>query len=150
MVGKSSTTDPLWGDGMSCRSCSGSHLCATCQALLDRATDLVVPPAVQREREFQSQVLALAKQTSWASYHTFDSRRSQPGFPDLVLVKPGRLLFVELKTLRGKLTQEQRAWLSLLANSVTGVEVYEWRPADWAQIEWTLAGRRPHDSRPGQ
>lgn len=66
------------------------------------------------EAAFQVQVIALAKRLGYRAYHTHDSRRSEPGFPDLVLVKPPRLLFLELKVGRRQLTDEQRAWLAEL------------------------------------
>ena len=90
-----------------------------------------------------------AQRLGWLAYHTWDSRGSSKGFPDLVLVKPGshgirgvtghgRVIFAELKTRTGKLTQEQATWLSILRQ--TGrVEVYEWRPQEWADILRILA-----------
>ena len=56
------------------------------------------------EREFMEAVRHLARMTGWRCYHTHDSRRSEPGFPDLVLVRGGKALFVELKTAHGRLT----------------------------------------------
>jgi hypothetical protein len=55
----------------------------------------------------------------------------------MVLVRDARLLFVELKTERGKLTYPQRSWLSAL-NECPSAEVYEWRPSDWPEIEVVL------------
>lgn len=82
------------------------------------------------EADLQQQVLQLAEVLGWRAYHTHDSRRSQPGFPDLVLVHAGRrrLLFAELKRAKGRATREQLAWLHDL--SETGAETYIWRPAD--------------------
>lgn len=102
------------------------------------------PQVASRERDFQAEVLKVAQMAGWQSYHTHDSRRSAPGFPDLVLAKPGRLIFAELKTNTGKLTPEQATWLNVLAHTVTGVEVYQWTPRDWDTILWTLTGRRSH------
>lgn len=39
------------------------------------------------ESEAQQTILDLAGWRRWWAYHTFDSRRSQGGFPDLVLVR---------------------------------------------------------------
>ena len=47
------------------------------------------------EAQFQSHVVALAHRLGWLVYHTRDSRRSEPGFPDLVMVR-GRTLFREI------------------------------------------------------
>ena len=50
------------------------------------------------------------------------------GFPDLVLIKNKRIMFVELKSKNGRTSPEQDSWLHEL-NDVA--EVYVWRPADW-------------------
>lgn len=66
------------------------------------------------------------------------------GFPDLVLARPGRLIFAELKGDTGRPTLEQGEWLSALA--AAGAELYVWRPHHWrdGQIERQLrAPTRP-------
>jgi hypothetical protein len=93
------------------------------------------------EAAFQQQILNLATLYNWSSYHTHDSRRSQPGFPDLVLVRDGDLIFAELKTAKGKVRPEQAQWLALLEN-VEGVEVYLWRTDDWDAIQARLSRGR--------
>ena len=90
------------------------------------------------EKAFQAQVVALARTLGWMVYHPFDSRRSARGYPDLTLVKDGRLIYAELKTERGRLTDDQRGWLDALRE--TPAEVYLWRPSDWDSIERTLGG----------
>ncbi len=56
----------------------------------------------------------------WLVFHTYDSRFSSekkgicPGFPDLVLVKPPRILFIELKTEKGIVSDGQKEWLEAL------------------------------------
>lgn len=94
--------------------------------------------AALTEKQFQAQVLQLASLSGWRCYHTFDSRRSSPGFPDLVLVRPPRLLLVELKTDQGRLRPEQAAWLDVLAGCEDAPEVHLWRPSSWGEIEATL------------
>lgn len=89
--------------------------------------------ALQSEREFQQQVLDLLKLRGWSLvYHTYDSRRSHKGFPDIVTVRKNRLVFIELKSAKGKPTEEQWQWLNALAE--TQAEVYLWRPSDWDEI----------------
>jgi hypothetical protein len=95
-------------------------------------------PSDTSEAHLMARVTALAKAQGWMVYHTWRSINSEPGFPDLVCVKPGRLLFAELKSRTGKLTEAQHQWLSLLAHSVPEVEVYTWRPADLGTITRTL------------
>lgn len=94
--------------------------------------------AAVSEREFQDQVLELARLAGWLTYHTHDARRSAPGFPDLVLVRPPVIIFAELKSARGRLRPEQAAWLEALADC-EGVVARLWRPQDWSEIERTLA-----------
>jgi len=71
----------------------------------------------------------------WLCYHTRDSRRSEPGFPDLVLTRGGRLIFAELKKEGEYPTKEQRKWLLQLdkvANNWNeSVDAYVWYPSDW-------------------
>jgi hypothetical protein len=89
------------------------------------------------EKELMRAVVKLAELTGWRVYHTWLSIRSEPGFPDLVLVRPPRLVFAELKSEKGELTPSQQAWLEDLG--ATKAEVYVWRPSDWDQIVSTLA-----------
>jgi len=100
-------------------------------------------PADTPEDAFLHKVRQLARREGWLCYHTHRSERSEPGFPDLVLTKPGRLIFAELKSATGKLTPFQHTWLDLLRHSVAHVEVYCWRPADYAEIVAILTRRTP-------
>lgn len=86
----------------------------------------VTLPAMS-ERDLQDAVIKLAKLLGFLSYHTYDSRKSTKGFPDLVLVHKwsGALLFIELKSATGRVTDEQDEWLRALA--VRGV-AFVWRP----------------------
>jgi hypothetical protein len=99
--------------------------------------------AVTAEAELQAQVISLARWRGFLVYHTYDSRRSPPGFPDLVLVRPPCLYFVELKSERGKLSPDQELWLDTLAGATNSPEVYVWRPSSWGEIETTLARNIP-------
>ncbi len=96
----------------------------------------------QRESEFQSSVLEAATALGWKWYHTRDSRHSPEGFPDLVLVKPPRVVFAELKTETGKLSVDQLVWYGLLLQCPS-VEVYAWRPRDMDEVIRILQGGSP-------
>lgn len=98
------------------------------------------------EADWQAQVVALAKLYRWHVHHDRPAmnQRGQwstpiqgdPGFPDLVLARRGRVLFVELKTDRGRLTGQQQAWHEQLQGTV---ECYLWRPRDWPIVQVALA-----------
>lgn len=98
------------------------------------------------ERQWMAQVEQFAVHRGWAKYHTFDSRRSDAGFPDLVLTRaiPGdrRIVFAELKAMNGKLSAAQRSWLTvleLIAELCGGhLEVKCWKPSDWDDVRRTL------------
>jgi hypothetical protein len=81
------------------------------------------------EKQLQNAVVNLAKLLQWRVYHTWLSARSTPGFPDLCLVRDGRLIFAELKSERGKVSEEQQAWLDEL--SFTGAQTFIWYPRHW-------------------
>lgn len=100
------------------------------------------------EAQLQSAVMELARVLGWRAVHfrpamERSGRWSTPtqgaiGFPDCVLVRGKRLLFVELKSATGRVSPQQAAWLDDLY--VAGVEVYVWRPSFWLDgtIEGTL------------
>lgn len=83
------------------------------------------------EAELAEGVRCLAKALGWLDYHTFDSRRSEAGYPDRTMVRRGRLVFAELKRERAAATPAQEAWLSKLRKVGGPVEVYVWRPSSW-------------------
>lgn len=85
-------------------------------------------------------MVELATYAGWATYHTFDSRRSNPGWPDLFLARAPEVLAVELKSARGQVSPEQRRWLELL--SAGGIETHVWRPKDWDEIVTRLGRKR--------
>lgn len=99
------------------------------------------------EREFQNQVIALANLHGWKVHHHFNSRKSEPGWPDLVCVhqydttRP--VIFAELKTEKGKPTPAQLFWLERL-DCGEAMEDYIvvrlWRPSDFDEIAALLAG----------
>lgn len=83
------------------------------------------------EKDFQTGVLKLARFHGFTlRYHTHDSRRSAPGFPDLVLVNPrtGRVLWRELKRNKGRVSPNQQDWLNGL--TAAGMDAGMWRPKD--------------------
>lgn len=95
------------------------------------------------EAQWQQRITDLCDVLRLMWYHNPDSRRSNAGFPDLVIVGPRGMLYAELKAQHGKVTKDQRRWLDLLEHN--GAEVHVWRPSDWRQVELRLleiAGKR--------
>lgn len=93
------------------------------------------------EAAFQQQVEQLAAFYGWTlRYHTFDSRRSARGWPDLVLCRPPEVLFVELKGERTRVTPDQQQWLAAL--TACGLETHLWRPSDFDDLHARLARGR--------
>lgn len=94
------------------------------------------------ENQLLANVRKEAKAAGWETYHTHNSRRSESGWPDLVLgsTRQHRTLFIELKTRTGTVSKNQQKWLDLLAES--GNEVAVWRPADMPEIVKILRGQR--------
>jgi hypothetical protein len=98
------------------------------------------------EPEFLAQVLALARLRGWRSIHVRPARTARGwrtavqgdgvGFPDLLLLRSGKLVVAELKAGRGRPTAEQLAWMQ--AFEAAGAGVYVWTPASWAEIESVL------------
>ena len=105
------------------------------------------------EAEFQRQVIQLATLFGWRVHHVRPARvrvrgkdtyrtpvQGHKGFPDLVLARRGRVIFAELKTGRGRLSEDQILWRDAMsggqAAEYAGWKI--WRPMDWAHIERIL------------
>lgn len=102
------------------------------------AADIITRERLKTEEEFQSAILYEADCAGWGlRYHPYDSRRSESGYPDLTMVHVDRglLVMAELKTDRGRVSPEQRGWLTGLR--MAGVHAPLWRPrmasaiSDW-------------------
>ncbi len=81
------------------------------------------------ERELQNLIRETCQWHGLLFFHPFDSRRSEPGWPDVVIVGPQGALFRELKGPRGRVTPAQQTWLD--AMTTAGLNAGVWRPADW-------------------
>lgn len=108
------------------------------------------------EAEFQRQVTDLAEILGWhtrtrdtsivlpgLAFHPQVAYRSEPGWPDLTMVRrrDRRIVFAELKLDKAtsRLTPRQTQVLDLLRCLESDqVAVRVWRPSDWADIEATL------------
>ena len=93
------------------------------------------------ETQFLKSVVSVAEDGGWLVYHTYDSRRSQAGFPDLVMTRAGRTIFAELKSQKGRIKAAQQEWLDAL-DKTEGLEVFLWRPSDMDEVVKNLMGHR--------
>ena len=107
------------------------------------------------EREFQQQVIDLARIFHWRVAHFRPAQTTKGwrtavsadgmGFPDLVLARElddGNFVCImaELKSKKGKLSDWQKEWLKALIK-VEGIFVFLWRPGDFDDILATLQSR---------
>jgi hypothetical protein len=99
------------------------------------------PQPALTEKQLQAAVMKLAKLRGFEVFHPAVSQFSAAGWPDLVLSRPDRTLFRELKSAKGKLTAAQEGWLDRLR--LSGLDADVWRPADLA------SGRIAHELAPG-
>jgi len=92
------------------------------------------------EKNWQGTVIQVAQLEGWEYiYHTWNSKHSPAGYPDLIFLKDGRMVVVELKREDGLLSAEQYFWL-LEFTKVTP-DVYLWKPSDWGEVQQVLCGR---------
>ena len=100
----------------------------------------------REEDEFQEQIIEVAQLCGWMVAHHPDSRRMKgnAGLPDLILAKEGRVVFAELKSSTGTVSDAQQGWLDALAprkGQTAAHSVYVWRAKDdehWAEIKRVL------------
>lgn len=86
------------------------------------------------EARFQAQVVRLARDLGYRTYHTLNSRGSAHGWFDLAMARADdKLVLAELKSARGKQTTEQRDWYQDLQR-IERVETYLWYPKDLPDI----------------
>jgi hypothetical protein len=98
------------------------------------------------ERQFQRQVIQLARLHGWRVAHFRPARTLKGwrtpveadgrGFPDILCVRGKDVKVIELKVGRNVLTPEQAAWIR--AFDPTAVKWHVFYPRDWAKIEEVL------------
>lgn len=110
------------------------------------------------EKQYQQRLVDLAHLNHFdLVYHTFDSRRSETGMLDLIIVGHRRLIIAEVKLdgeelTKGKFVPGRRGgrlvyrpgqedWHQALKDVEGPPEVYVWRPRNWEEAEEVL-GRR--------
>ena len=88
--------------------------------------------ATATEAQFQRAVVEAATVLGWIAVAIPNMIGNPTGWPDLILIGHGRVMFRELKTERGKLSPKQRQWLERLQGA--GADAALRRPADWELI----------------
>lgn len=103
-----------------------------------------------REKDFTTQVIAVARIYGWRVAH-FRAAMTQrgwrtpvqgdgAGFPDLLLIKGPRMIAAELKRQTVKdVDREQQVWLDAFEGA--GADVRVWRPSDFDAIVVELSRR---------
>lgn len=98
---------------------------------------------LDRERDFQTLVEGIMRANRWSVYSVRRSDLAQAslaGYPDITAWRAvdQRLIFAELKTDTGRVSEAQKAVLAEL-ESLGRAEVYLWRPKNLAEIRQILA-----------
>lgn len=117
------------------------------------------------EKDFSQQVVDYAQLKGWkvARWPTWRPTGTYPGVPDIICAKEGRVVFLELKSSRGKLTEAQKEWVSAIIgiwwhpdhpiwNRFQWDKGFRWdkgmvaaavvRPQDWDIVEELLGGNK--------
>ena len=108
-----------------------------------------IPPVL--EKDFQKAVIDLAQLLNYkcahfravkitrkdgSVYHATPVAADGEGWPDLVMVGNGRVIYAELKSEKGVVSKGQEDWLRGLEDA--GVECYTWRPSMWEELKGIL------------
>lgn len=108
-----------------------------------------------RESDFQRWVLEVARRLGWAVWHVpapmrwdakggkgFVGARDAAGLADLICVGQTRVLFLEIKGAKGKLSDRQQDFLDAV-NAIASqtVQAFCFRPGDEDEVEALLRER---------
>ena len=99
-----------------------------------------IPIKWELESGFQAAIVELVKATGNRAYHTYNSRKSEPGFPDLTIYGSVGFLMVETKRVKTKCTGPQLETGARLVE--VGVDWLVWRPHDWPELEVVFTSGR--------
>lgn len=91
-----------------------------------------------REDEFAKRIEETMDWLGLRWHHETDSRKSKAGFPDYCVVGPFGVLFLEIKSSKGRVSPQQQGWIDDLANAADGeygsVTAYVAYPEDWDRV----------------
>jgi len=99
---------------------------------------------MSEESILQQNTIELFRRCGWLVYHPYESRHSEPGMLDLIIVKHPTVIFAEIKGPKGKLTKAklnkhgrlmpgQEDWFNEL-HKCPAVLSFVWKPDDWDAI----------------
>jgi hypothetical protein len=90
------------------------------------------------EKEYSQAIVDLARLCGWWVHRVHDARRSEPGWPDLFMIRRGVAVAAELKVHPRGLTEAQARTLTALGEC--GIETRVWTlPEDWEDVVATLS-----------
>lgn len=107
-----------------------------------------MPELDASEKVFMDAVIQIAQTCGWDAHHIKPAKYGAtwktdglPGMPDLILIgqRGQGIIWAELKTDKGKLTEVQEARIVQLISN--GEEVHIWRPRDLEKIKERLSKR---------
>lgn len=104
---------------------------------VEMAPKIEKSPRKHPERDFQREVIEVARSFGWTDFHVLrsDLSKMRPGFPDLFLIRPPNIVWAELKAKNGKLSDAQKDMCEMLKES--GQNIYVWHAEnekDWDEI----------------
>lgn len=89
------------------------------------------------ELQWQRVIQDAAGYLGYLTYHTYFSKRSEKGFPDLVCCGKNRVVFIECKKQKGgRVSLDQAIWLTELRTN--GQLAILARPSDWELVYHAL------------
>jgi len=98
-------------------------------------------PTEGSEAALETTLRTYLASAGYLAYHTHNSKRSAPGFPDWAVIHPdgGPLFLWELKSQSqsAQPSPAQRRWLEALSKATT-VETGLYRPSDWPRMQRLL------------
>jgi hypothetical protein len=123
----------------------GFHSNPTAADVHEAVERKLAPKSRVLEKDFQKAVTDALNALGWRWHHSRPARTSKgwrtalsgdAGYPDITAVRRDRILFIELKAEKGRLSEEQGVWLADLG--AAGAETHCWRPSDWPAIKEAL------------
>lgn len=94
-----------------------------------------------KEAEFAQRIEETMAYLGLRWHHETDSRKSKAGFPDYCIVGPDGIMFLEIKSDKGKPSPQQEAWITdldwvagLTRGGTDAVIAYIAWPKDWPRV----------------